>query len=420
MNDEIKIKNIHAREILDSRGNPTIECEIALENGIKETSSVPSGASTGIYEAYELRDGDLNRYFGKGVLKAVNNINTIINETLKGRNVFNQDELDSLLIHLDGTENKSNLGANALLATSLALCKAGAKASNLEVFEYLNKENTNYQIPRPMMNIINGGQHALNNIDIQEFMIVPFSYSSFKEGLRKCVEVYHSLKKVLLERKISSLGVGDEGGFAPNLKKDEEALKIIIKAIEKANYVPGVDFKISLDVASSSWYDPNSEKYVLTKSKKVYSRTQLIAYYKRLIKKYPIYSIEDGMDENDIEGWKLLTKRLGKKVLLVGDDLFTTNEKRLKMGVENHLANSILIKPNQIGTISEVLKTIKTAKDNNYQIIISHRSGETNSSFISDLSVSVNAPLIKSGAPCRMERVIKYNRLLQIEEQIEK
>ncbi|MDY2574791.1 MAG: phosphopyruvate hydratase, partial [Bacilli bacterium] len=287
-------------------------------------------------------------------------------------------------------------------------------------YEYLNKMNDNYQIPRPMMNIINGGQHALNNIDIQEFMIVPFSYSSFKEGLRKCVEVYHSLKKVLLERKISSLGVGDEGGFAPNLKKDEEALKIIIKAIEKANYVPGVDFKISLDVASSSWYDSKTEKYILTKSKKTYSRTQLIAYYKKLIKKYPIYSIEDGMEENDIEGWKLLTKKLGKKVLLVGDDLFTTNEKRLKMGIDNHLANSILIKPNQIGTISEVLKTIKTAKDNNYQIIISHRSGETSSSFISDLSVSVNAPLIKSGAPCRMERVIKYNRLLQIEEQIEK
>ncbi|MDD7736060.1 MAG: phosphopyruvate hydratase [Bacillales bacterium] len=420
MNDEIKIKNIHAREILDSRGNPTIECEITLENGIKETSSVPSGASTGIYEAYELRDGDINRYNGKGVLKAVNNINTIINETLKGRNVFNQEELDLLLIHLDGTENKSNLGANAILATSLAICQAGAKASNLEIYEYLNKMNDNYQIPRPMMNIINGGQHALNNIDIQEFMIVPFSYSSFKEGLRKCVEVYHSLKKVLLERKISSLGVGDEGGFAPNLKKDEEALKIIIKAIEKANYVPGVDFKISLDVASSSWYDSKTEKYILTKSKKTYSRTQLIAYYKKLIKKYPIYSIEDGMEENDIEGWKLLTKKLGKKVLLVGDDLFTTNEKRLKMGIDNHLANSILIKPNQIGTISEVLKTIKTAKDNNYQIIISHRSGETSSSFISDLSVSVNAPLIKSGAPCRMERVIKYNRLLQIEEQIQK
>lgn len=420
MNDEIKIKNIHAREILDSRGNPTIECEITLENGIKEASSVPSGASTGIYEAYELRDGDSNRYFGKGVLKAVNNINTIINETLKGRNVFNQEELDLLLIHLDGTENKSNLGANAILATSLAICQAGAKASNLEIYEYLNKMNDNYQIPRPMMNIINGGQHALNNIDIQEFMIVPFSYSSFKEGLRKCVEVYHSLKKVLLEKKVSSLGVGDEGGFAPNLKKDEEALKIIIKAIEKAGYVPGIDFKISLDVASSSWYDSKTEKYILTKSKKTYSRTQLIAYYKKLIKKYPIYSIEDGMEENDIEGWKLLTKKLGKKVLLVGDDLFTTNEKRLKMGVENHLANSILIKPNQIGTISEVLKTIKTAKDNNYQIIISHRSGETSSSFISDLSVSVNAPLIKSGAPCRMERVIKYNRLLQIEEQIEK
>lgn len=413
----MKIKEIKAREILDSRGNPTVEVDIYLENNILGRASVPSGASTGIYEAHELRDNDKNRYLGKGVQKAVNNINSIIRPALLNKDASKQEEIDNLLIKLDGSANKSNLGANAILAVSLAVAKASAASLGLPLYKYLN-QNNKYSLPVPMMNILNGGAHASNNVDIQEFMIMPVSAKSFKEGLRMSAEVFHTLKVILKEEGVPAAGVGDEGGYAPNLKNDEDGFKVIIKAIEKAGYIPGVDFMIAIDAASSEWYDDESDSYILPKSNKQYSKQELVNYWIDLVNKYPILSIEDGMGENDFEGWKLLTKALGNKIQLVGDDLFVTNVERLKDGIKNNIANSILIKVNQIGSLSETLETIREAQKAGYKVIISHRSGETEDSFIADLAVAVNANQIKSGAPSRSERVAKYNQLLRIEEQI--
>ena len=413
----MKIKNVIAREILDSRGNPTVEVDIYLENNILGRASVPSGASTGIYEAYELRDEDPNRYLGKGVQNAVDNVNGEIRNALIGLDASKQKEIDDLLIKLDGTPNKSRLGANAILAVSLAVAKASANEKGLDLYQYLNNSGK-YSLPVPMMNILNGGAHASNNVDIQEFMIMPVSAPSFKEGLRMSAEVFHVLKKVLKEDGVPAAGVGDEGGYAPNLKEDEDAFKVIIKAIEKAGYVPGKDFMIAIDAASSEWYDKENDNYHLPKSNKVYSKEELVQKWVRLVNLYPILSIEDGMGEEDYEGWKLLTKELGNKVQLVGDDLFVTNVERLKDGIKNNIANSILIKVNQIGSLSETLEAIKLAKLANYKVIMSHRSGETEDVSIADLAVAVNADQIKSGAPSRSERVAKYNQLLRIEEKI--
>lgn len=410
-----KIKNVKAREIIDSRGNPTVEVDVILEDNSIGRASVPSGASTGIYEAYELRDNDLNRYNGQGVLMAVNNVNEIIKPNLINLSSFNQKEIDNLLIKLDGTSNKSKLGANAILATSLAVSRASSNSLKKSLYAYLGEGKS---LPTPMMNIINGGKHANNNIDIQEFMIVPILNTKFKEKVRMCVEVFHSLKKVLKEDNIAFSGVGDEGGYAPNLKDDEEALKVIVKAIKKANYKPYEDFMIALDIASSEWYNEKEDNYTLEKSNKTLSKEELINYYEYLVNEYPIMSIEDPLGENDFEGWKLITNKLGNKIMLVGDDLFVTNKERLNLGIKENLGNSILIKYNQIGTLSETLETINLAKENNFKTIISHRSGETNDTFISHLAVATSSLFIKTGAPSRMERVSKYNELMRIEEEI--
>ena len=410
-----RIKDVIGREILDSRGNPTVEVEVILENNTKGIASVPSGASTGIYEAYELRDNDLNRYNGQGVLNAINNVNEIIKPNLIDLSSFNQKEIDNLLIKLDGTSNKSKLGANAILATSLAVSRASSNSLKKSLYSYLGNGRS---LPTPMMNIINGGKHANNNIDIQEFMIVPILNTTFKEKVRMCVEVFHSLKKVLKEDNITFSGVGDEGGYAPNLKDDEEALKIIVKAIKKENYKPYEDFMIALDIASSEWYNEKNDNYTLEKSNKTLTKEDLINYYEYLVNKYPIMSIEDPLGENDFEGWKLITNKLGNKIMIVGDDLFVTNKERLNLGIKENLGNSILIKYNQIGTLSETLETINLAKDNNFKTIISHRSGETDDTFISHLAVATSSLFIKTGAPSRMERVSKYNELMRIEEEI--
>ena len=410
-----KIKNVKAREIIDSRGNPTVEVDVILEDNSIGRASVPSGASTGIYEAYELRDNDLNRYNGQGVLMAVNNVNEIIKPNLINLSSFNQKEIDNLLIKLDGTSNKSKLGANAILATSLAVSRASSNSLKKSLYAYLGEGRS---LPTPMMNIINGGKHANNNIDIQEFMIVPILNTKFKEKVRMCVEVFHSLKKVLKEDNIAFSGVGDEGGYAPNLKDDEEALKVIVKAIKKANYKPYEDFMIALDIASSEWYNEKEDNYTLEKSNKTLSKEELINYYEYLVNEYPIMSIEDPLGENDFEGWKLITNKLGNKIMLVGDDLFVTNKERLNLGIKENLGNSILIKYNQIGTLSETLETINLAKENNFKTIISHRSGETDDTFISHLAVATSSLFIKTGAPSRMERVSKYNELMRIEEEI--
>lgn len=410
-----KIKNIKAREILDSRGVPTLEVQVILNSNIKGTFSVPSGASTGIYEAYELRDKDVNRYNGKGVLKAKENVNTIINDALKGMDVFNQKEIDEKLIKLDGTDNKEKLGANAILGVSLAVARAAAKASNKELYEYLS-ETHKVNLVTPMMNVINGGVHAINSLDIQEFMIVPVSSTTTSEAIHMSANVFNALRKTLKEFSTSSLGYGDEGGFAPNLENDEQALKVLVKAISEAGYIPGKDIKLAIDAASSEWYENETGTYYLPKSKKRLTREELVDMWEYFVNTYPIVSIEDAMGEIDIEGWKMLTDRLSNKIMLVGDDLFVTNPKRLKMGIENNIANAILIKVNQIGTLSETLKTIKMAQEANYDVIISHRSGETNDDFISDLAIATNAKYIKAGAPNRGERVAKYNRLLAIEE----
>ena len=413
----IHITKIHGREILDSRGNPTVEVEVHLSDGSIGRASVPSGASTGIYEACELRDRDPGRYLGKGVRNAVHNINTEIAEALIGANTLDQSAIDRTLIELDGTPNKSRLGANAILGVSLACAKAAAASLGLSLYRYIGGINAKV-LPLPMMNILNGGAHASNNVDIQEFMIMPVSAPSWKEALRRSAEVFHALKVVLKERNIPVTGVGDEGGYAPMLKKDEDALGVIVAAIEKAGYIPGEDFMIAIDAASSEWYDVKLDAYRLPKAGKVLSRQQLVKLWERFIEKYPIISLEDGMGETDWEGWAMLTKAIGDKVQLVGDDLFVTNTERLSQGIKQGIGNSILIKVNQIGTLTETLDAIAMANQAGYTAIVSHRSGETEDTTIADISVAVNAGQIKTGAPSRSDRVAKYNQLLRIEEEL--
>ncbi|MFA6939755.1 MAG: phosphopyruvate hydratase [Clostridiaceae bacterium] len=414
MKDYVEIIDVFARQILDSRSNPTIEVEVHLEDGTYGTAAVPSGASTGIFEAVELRDENKHIYNGSGVLKAVENVNNVIAEELIGMNVLDQVELDQVMLELDGTENKSKLGANAMLGVSLAAAKAAANYLGLGLYQYLGGVNAK-TLPVPMMNIINGGKHADNNVDLQEFMIMPVGAPSFSEALRMSSEVYHSLKK-LLKSKGYDTGVGDEGGFAPNLKSNEEAIAIIVEAIEKAGYVPGKDIYIALDPASSEIFE--NGKYNLKGEGKVLTSEEMADFYVDLVNKYPIISIEDGMAEEDWEGWKILTEKLGSKIQLVGDDLFVTNTKRLKMGIDKKVANSILIKLNQIGTLTETLDAIEMAQRAGYTVVVSHRSGETEDTTIADLVVAVNAGQIKTGAPARSERVAKYNQLLRIEEEL--
>ena len=411
------IQNIIGREILDSRGNPTVEVEVILESGIIGRASVPSGASTGIYEAHELRDGDSSRYLGKGVSKAVENIRSEIAPALIGKNVLEQTRIDEIMMDLDGTPNKSRLGANAILGVSLACAKAAAASQGISLYRYVGGMNAK-TLPVPMMNILNGGAHASNNVDIQEFMIMPISAGSWKEALRRCAEVFHTLKVILKENKIPVTGVGDEGGYAPMLKKDEDALALIVAAIERAGYKPGDDFMIAIDAASSEWYEEELGIYRLPKAGKALTKKQMVQMWKRLAEKYPIISLEDGMAETDWEGWEMLTKALGKQIQLVGDDLFVTNTQRLKQGIEMGIGNSILIKVNQIGTLTETLDAIAMANRAGYTAIISHRSGETEDTTIADLAVALNAGQIKSGAPSRSDRVAKYNQLLRIEEEL--
>ena len=380
-------------------------------------ASVPSGASTGIYEAHELRDGDASRYLGKGVAKAVENIHTEIAPALIGKNVLDQTHLDQTMIDLDGTPKKSRLGANAILGVSLACAKAAAASQGVSLYRYVGGTNAKI-LPVPMMNILNGGAHASNNVDIQEFMIMPISAGSWKEALRRCAEVFHTLKVILKENKIPVTGVGDEGGYAPMLKKDEDALSLIVAAIERAGYKPGDDFMIAIDAASSEWYEEEQGFYRLPKAGKLLSRKQMVQLWQRLASKYPIISLEDGMAETDWEGWSMLTNALGKKIQLVGDDLFVTNTQRLQQGIEAGIGNSILIKVNQIGTLTETLDAIAMANRSGYTAIISHRSGETEDTTIADLAVASNAGQIKSGAPSRSDRVAKYNQLLRIEEEL--
>jgi enolase len=409
------IEKIEAMEILDSRGNPTVRAEVTLSNGMTGAAAIPSGASTGAFEAVELRDGDKLRYQGKGVLKAVENVNTVIFNALKGMDASRQSEIDHAMLELDGTENKSKLGANAILSVSLASAKAAAASLGIPLYRYIGGCEAR-TLPVPMMNVLNGGAHASNNVDIQEFMIMPVGAPSFGEGLRWCTEVFHSLKKVLADHGLST-AVGDEGGFAPDLKSDEEALKAILEGIEKAGYQPGEQFRIAMDPASSEWYQKDGT-YLLTKRQKRVSAEELIDFWDQLIVKYPIISLEDALAEEDWNGWKKLTERLGQKVQLVGDDLFVTNTKRLKKGINLGISNSILIKLNQIGTLTETLDAIFTAQRAGFTAVISHRSGETEDTTIADLAVAVNAGQIKTGAPSRSERVAKYNRLLKIEHEL--
>lgn len=416
MKQYLEIKDVFAREIIDSRGNPTVEAEIICENGYVGRAAVPSGASTGIFEAVELRDGD-SRYMGKGVENAVRNVNTVISDAIKGMNVLDQISIDKAMIEADGTPDKSNLGANAILSVSLACADAAANALGLSLYKYVGGCYA-HKLPVPMMNILNGGAHANNNVDIQEFMIMPTGAKTFKEGLMMCCEVYHHLQKILSDSS-STTAVGDEGGFAPSLDKDEDALALICKAIESAGYTSGEDFHIALDAASSEWANDDGT-YTLTKSQKTMSREELVTYWKDLCDKYPIISIEDGVGEDDWEGWQMLTKALGKNVQLVGDDLFVTNSERLKKGIEQTCANSILIKVNQIGTLSETIDAVQCAQKAGYTAIISHRSGETEDTFIADLAVALNAGQIKTGAPARSDRCAKYNQLLRIEEELGK
>ena len=416
MKSMIEIVDVVAREILDSRGNPTVEVEVTLDDGVVGRASVPSGASTGIYEACELRDGDESRYLGKGVEKAVTNVNTEIAEALIGMNALDQPAIDALLIELDGTPNKARLGANAILGASLACAKAAAESLGTSLYNYIGGVNAK-TLPVPMMNILNGGAHASNNVDIQEFMIMPVGAPTFKEALRRCAEVFHSLKKVI-NAQGGSTAVGDEGGFAPNLKKDEDALKLIVEAIEKAGYKPGEDFMIAIDAASSEWYNEETGCYDLPKAKKTMTRQQLVNMWKKFVETYPIISLEDGMGETDWDGWTMLTKAIGSKVQLVGDDLFVTNVERLSTGIEKGIANSILIKVNQIGTLTETLDAIQMANRAGYTAVVSHRSGETEDTTIADIAVATNAGQIKTGAPSRTDRVAKYNQLLRIEEEL--
>jgi enolase len=416
MKQIIEILDVLGREILDSRGNPTVEVEVYLDDGTVGRAAVPSGASTGIYEACELRDGDKGRYLGKGVENAVKNVNTEIADALVGLNVLDQTEIDRVLIDLDGTPNKSRLGANAILGASLACAKAAAESVGLSLYSYIGGVNAK-TLPLPMMNILNGGAHASNNVDIQEFMVMPVGASSFKEALRMCAEVFHALKKVI-NAQGGSTAVGDEGGFAPNLKKDEDALKLIVEAIEAAGFKPGEDFMIAMDAATSEWYNEETGCYDLPKAKKTMTRQQMVNMWKSFVSKYPIISLEDGMGENDWEGWAMLTKALGDKIQLVGDDLFVTNVERLKTGIEKSVGNSILIKVNQIGTLTETLDAIQMANRAGYTAVVSHRSGETEDTTIADIAVATNAGQIKTGAPSRTDRVAKYNQLLRIEEEL--
>ncbi len=408
------IEEVVAREVLDSRGNPTVEVEVFLDDDTSGSAIVPSGASTGMFEAVELRDGDNSRYLGKGVLQAVSNVNDIIADEIIGMNPFDQVALDKKLLELDGTPNKSRLGANAILGVSLAVARAAADAVGLPFFQYIGGVNAK-QLPVPMMNILNGGKHADNNVDIQEFMIMPIGAPSFREALRMCTEVFHNLRAVLKEKGMNT-AVGDEGGFAPNLASNADAIVNIVEAIERAGYVPGTDISIAIDVASSEIYDAETGIYDLAGEGVKKTAAEMIDYYYELCSEYPIISIEDGLAEDDWEGWKLMTERLGDRVQLVGDDLFVTNTERLSKGIDSGVANSILIKLNQIGTLTETLDAIQMAREAGYTAVVSHRSGESEDVTIADLVVAVNAGQIKTGAPSRTDRVAKYNQLLRIEE----
>ncbi len=411
------ILEIKGREILDSRGNPTIEVDLQLESGIIARAAVPSGASTGTHEAVELRDGDKNRYKGKGVLQAVKNVDDIIYPALEGINVLEQKKIDDIMIELDGTENKSKLGANAMLAVSMAAAKAGAIFSDLPLYRYLGGAGS-YELPVPMLNILNGGSHADNSVDLQEFMVMPTGAVSFREGLRISAEIFHTLKSVLKSKNYNT-SVGDEGGFAPNLGSNEEALTLIVEAVEKAGYKPGEDVHIALDPAASEFFE--NGKYVFKKSTgEVLSSSDMIGFYSDLVDKYPIISIEDGLAEDDWDGWKLMTEKLGEKIQIVGDDLFVTNPERLKRGIKEGITNSILIKLNQIGTVSETIETIKMAQKSGFTAVVSHRSGETEDTFIADLAVGLSTGQIKTGSTSRSERIAKYNQLLRIEEELGK
>ena len=413
----LEIEKVIGREILDSRGNPTVEAEVYLVDGTIGRGTAPSGASTGEFEALELRDGDKSRYLGKGVSKAVENINTTIKDVLEGMDASDIYAVDKAMIEADGTKDKSKLGANAILAVSIACARAAAISLDIPLYRFLGGVNAN-RLPVPMMNILNGGAHASNNVDVQEFMVMPVGAPSFKEALRWCAEVFHNLAALLKAEGLAT-SVGDEGGFAPNLTGgDEEAIEFILKAVEKAGYKPGVDFMIAMDAASSEWKTGTIGKYKLPKAGTEFTSAELVEHWKKLVEKYPIISIEDGLDEEDWEGWKLLTKELGGKVQLVGDDLFVTNTERLKKGIDNGCANSILIKLNQIGSVSETLEAIKMAHKAGYTSISSHRSGETEDTTIADLAVALNTCQIKTGAPSRSERVAKYNQLLRIEEEL--
>jgi enolase len=421
MKQYLEIESVFAREILDSRGNPTVEVEVIVEGGFIGRAAVPSGASTGAFEAVELRDGDKDRYLGKGVEKAVDNVNTIIAPEVEGMNVFDQAAIDRLMIALDGTPNKSKLGANAILGVSLAVAKAAAESIGLSLYQYIGGVNAK-KLPVPMMNIINGGKHADNSVNIQEFMIMPVGAESFKQALQWCAEVFHNLKKVLSGKGYST-AVGDEGGFAPNLKADEEAIQVIIEAVEKAGFKPGADFRIAIDAAATEMYEAAKEKgqegkYYFWKSDIMKTKEEMVDFWADLASKYPIISLEDGVSEEDWEAWKLLTERLGDKIQLVGDDLFVTNTERLKRGIEMGVANSILIKVNQIGSLTETLEAIEMANRAGYTAVTSHRSGETEDATIADIAVATNSGQIKTGAPSRTDRVAKYNQLLRIEEEL--
>ena len=410
------IESVFGREVLDSRGNPTVEAEVWLECGIYARAMVPSGASTGTHEAVELRDGDKKRFGGKGVQRALESIEEIAEEII-GEDVRNQALIDKVMIDLDGTENKSRLGANAILAVSMAVARAASLYLDLPLYRYLGGTNST-MLPVPMLNIMNGGVHADNNVDFQEYMIVPAGFGTFQEALRAASETYHSLKKILKEKGLST-SVGDEGGFAPDLKSNEEPIQLIMEAIEAAGYKPGEDIYIAMDPAASEFYDQEKEKYILVGEGRELSPDEMVGYYSALLEKYPIVSIEDGLAEDDWEGWKILTNSLGNKIQLVGDDIFVTNPERFARGIEEEIANSILIKLNQIGTVTETLQVIEMAQKANYTTVISHRSGETEDSFIADLAVAVNSSFIKSGAPARSERNAKYNQLLRIEEELD-
>ncbi|MCD8008568.1 MAG: phosphopyruvate hydratase [Clostridiales bacterium] len=417
MKQIIQILDVIGREVMDSRGNPTVEVEVYLADGSVGRAAVPSGASTGVYEACELRDGDKNRYGGKGVLDAVDHVNNEIAEELRGMNALDQTAIDMTLIQLDGTASKTKLGANAILGASLACAKGAANALGLPLYQYVGGVNAK-TLPVPMMNILNGGAHATNNVDIQEFMIMPVGAPNFREALRWCAQVFHTLKTVLKDNGTPAAGVGDEGGYAPNLNTDEDALKCIVQAIEAAGFKPGDDFKIAIDAASSEWYNNKTGKYDLPKAGKTLTKQDLVAMWTDFADKYPIISLEDGMGENDWDGWKLLTDAIGDRVQLVGDDLFVTNTTRLSMGINKGVGNAILIKVNQIGTLTETLDAIQMANRAGYTAIVSHRSGETEDTTIADLAVALNAGQIKTGAPSRTDRVAKYNQLLRIEEEL--